>query len=161
MLDELFKMKFIVVSMSVESAPSLVWKKIRIAWDIIQNDLLNAANYYLEGGEVSSSINSTLLTLIPKVQHPRSFSEFQQISLCNFMYKILSKLVVVKLKILIPKLISQEQHGFAEGRSIGDCISLAQIIVDELDMKTLGGNMILKLDIMKDRRQVRLGFHLW
>ena len=48
-----------------------------------------------------------------------------------------------------PALISEEQHGFVQGRGIGDCIALGQLLVGELDRKVEGGNVVMKLDMMK------------
>ena len=51
-------------------------------------------------------------------------SHFRPISLCNVTYKIISKIMVNKLKLLMAKLISQYQNAFIQGRNIFDNILL-------------------------------------
>lgn len=43
-------------------------------------------------------INVTHLALISKVQNPESVSQFRPISLCNYSYKVLSNVLVNRLK---------------------------------------------------------------
>ena len=93
-------------------------------------------------------LNDTHLALILKeigASHP---GKFRPISLCNVIYKIISKVVANRLKLLLPLLISPEQSGYVEGCQILDGIILAHEVVHSLKTtKTLG--MILKLDLSK------------
>ena len=115
----------------------------------LKHDLCNAMVYFLEGGVMPKSVNSTILALIPKCDNPETFADFRPISLCNFLYKIFSKLLARRLGAILPNLISEQQHGFVRGRQIGDCISISQEMVDDLDRVVRGKNMVMKLDMMK------------
>jgi len=44
-----------------------------------------------------SVIAETLIVLIPKVDCPQSFKEFQPISLCNTIHKLITKVLVNRL----------------------------------------------------------------
>ncbi|XP_058725545.1 uncharacterized protein LOC131596826 [Vicia villosa] len=55
----------------------------------------------------------------------------------------------VNVLVLIPKLVSQEQKGFIQGRQIKDCIALASEAFNLLDSKSWCGNVALKVDILK------------
>ena len=87
--------------------------------------------------------------MIPKKDNPSTFADFRPISLCHFCYKILSKQLVTRLSIMLPKILSKEQSAFVKGRKTTDNISIAQERTCDLDKKVRGGNFILKLDMMK------------
>lgn len=56
------------------------------------------------------SVNETHIAMVPKFQHPESSVHFRPISLCKFTYKIISKVIVDRLKIIMPLIVS-EKHG--------------------------------------------------
>ena len=94
------------------------------------------------------ALNSTFLTLIPKESGTKDLGKLRPISLCNFIYKIISKVIANSLKPLLPLIISPELEGFVEGRKILDGIILVHETIHSLkNTKTLG--MLPKLDLSK------------
>ena len=75
-------------------------------WPSIGEDVSKVVLNCLNSGSIPSSINRTFITLIPKVKSPSVVSEFRPISLCNVIYKIVSKVVANKLKKVFPFIIS-------------------------------------------------------
>ena len=111
-------------------------------------------------GQVCGSLNSTFVALIPKSDKPDSFVGFRPISLCNHVYKIISKIIAVRLKNGLSKGMSDEQFGFLENRQITDAIAVAQEVLHSVKIKGKKA-LVLKLDLIKaydrvDWRFIRL-----
>lgn len=64
----------------------------------------------LNGG--TKKVNHTLLTLIPKVDKPTKVTEFQPISFCMVIYKMICKIIVNRLKPIMPLIILEFQSTF-------------------------------------------------
>jgi hypothetical protein len=69
--------------------------------------------------------NTTSIVLILKVSNPRKLSEYLPISLCNVVYKIVSKCLVNRMRPLLDNIISLAQSDFVPGRMITDNALLA------------------------------------
>ncbi|XP_059075200.1 uncharacterized protein LOC131875177 [Cryptomeria japonica] len=95
-------------------------------WDIVGNDVWAIVEESQSKTSVAKELNCTLLALIPKVEHPTSFNEFRPISLCNAIYKVVSKVISNRLKPMLSHIISEEQSGFVPGRSIIEGIIIAR-----------------------------------
>jgi len=61
---------------------------------------------------VLKALNITFLTLIPKGDLVDSLDKFPPIALCNVIYKIISKVLVNRLKNLLPLFISCHKSGY-------------------------------------------------
>ena len=99
-------------------------------------------------GSVAPSLNSTFLSLIPKVEHPVSFVDFRPISLCNLCYKLISKVAALRLKPFLDTSISPQQFGFLKNRQILEPVAITQEVLHSVKTKKRCA-LILKLDLTK------------
>lgn len=61
------------------------------------------------------AMNATFIALIPKTKDSSSPDKYRPIALCNIIYKIVSKVIALRLKPILPLIISPEQSGYVEG----------------------------------------------
>jgi len=73
-------------------------------------------------------------------------NKFLPISLCNVIYKIISKLIATRIKPVLSLIISQERGGFMERRKILDGIIVSHKDMHSLNVSKKAG-MMMKLDI--------------
>jgi hypothetical protein len=75
-------------------------------WATIKQEVCSAILHFLNTGDLDCRINTTFIALIPKVQCPESVMKFRPISLCNVIYKLISKVLANRLKLVQPDIIS-------------------------------------------------------
>ncbi|KAL2225755.1 UNVERIFIED_CONTAM: hypothetical protein Sindi_3051300 [Sesamum indicum] len=121
----------------------------KAAWPIVGQEVTSAVLDFFSTGRLLKQINTTLLTLLPKVHSPMTVSDFRPIACCNVLYKIIAKLIVQRLSVIMDKLISPCQAAFVPGRSIGDNIMLAQELFTGYNQTRLPPRCALKVDIRK------------
>lgn len=84
-------------------------------WHIIGDDVTTFVSNILHGISLPSCINNTNIPLIPKVKDPTQAAEFRPIALCNVLYKLVSKAIVMRLKSFLPDIVSENQSAFVPG----------------------------------------------
>lgn len=69
-------------------------------WHIVGDDIHRLDHDAFLNGYFDPSLAETLIALIPKVDCPNSFKDFWPISLCNTIYKLITKVLVLLCDIL-------------------------------------------------------------
>lgn len=67
-------------------------------WHIVGKDITEAIHSFFHSGFLLKSINETIISLIPKTDHPANVGQFRPITLYNVLYKTISKLLINRLK---------------------------------------------------------------
>ncbi|XP_042969143.1 uncharacterized protein LOC122301839 [Carya illinoinensis] len=120
-------------------------------WDVVGEEVTKAVLDILNGNGEISHINETYIVLIPKVKNPLTVMDFRPISLCNIIYKVVSKTLSNRLKLILPSIIAPTQSAFIQGRMIQDNVIVAFETLHSMSIKGKGqqGYMAIKLDLSK------------
>ncbi|XP_042519122.1 uncharacterized protein LOC122092882 [Macadamia integrifolia] len=121
----------------------------RRCWTIVEGDFCRAVKKFFEEGRLPKGINNCFISLIPKVERAASLDRFRPICMGNFYCKVISKILSSRLLVVLPKLISEEQGAFQQGKIISANISLASELSNLMYSSVRGGGMGLKLDVQK------------
>ena len=125
-------------------------------WDVIGNDISSMILNVLNSNMSLAEINKTNITLIPKTKCPSRMSEFRPISLCNIIYKLVSKVLANRLKKILPHIIFENQSAILSKRLISDNVLVAFELMQYLDHKREGKDslMVVKLNMSKAYNRV-------
>lgn len=85
-----------------DGLPALFYKKY---WSTVGHTVTEAIQSFFTLGRLLKEVNNSFIVLIPKVKNPSFVNHFRPISLCNTIYKTISKLLVSRLCPLLDKLI--------------------------------------------------------
>ncbi|XP_020261656.1 uncharacterized protein LOC109837719 [Asparagus officinalis] len=121
----------------------------KTAWPVIGEDILKSVRDFFRNGKLLGSINSTAITLVPKVQCPKTPADFRPIACCNCLYKFISKVLANRIKSVIGYLVDEAQSAFIKGRQIFRNISLAHELVKNYKRKHISPRVMLNIDIKK------------
>ena len=112
------EIKIVVFSMKPLKAPGTdVLHAIfyQSQWHVVGPSFYRFIDDIFTTGKVPQEINTTLLVLIPKEEHPTSLKMFMPISLCTVAYKTMIKIIATRLQSLLPNLIGPNQISFFHG----------------------------------------------
>jgi hypothetical protein len=123
----------------------------RTYWDVVGPEVTHVVLSILHSGYMLRKINYTHIALVPKVKNPEYITDFRPISLCNVIYKIVSKVLANRLKKVLPLVLSESQSALVPGRLITDNVLVAFEVMHSMSLKRRGriGQMAIKLDMSK------------
>ncbi|XP_057418950.1 uncharacterized protein LOC130713176 [Lotus japonicus] len=128
-------------------------------WHILGDDVWKLVRDAFVSGSFDPLVSETLIALIPKVDVPKTFKELRPISLCNVLYKIITKVLVLRLRPCLQEIVGPLQSSFILGRGTTDNAIILQEVVHFMRTKTKRSkNVIFKLDLEKAYDRVDWGF---
>jgi len=122
-----------------DGMPSIFYKKF---WSLIGERVKKEVLYVLNGGPIPDGWNDTIIVLIPKTSSPKMLKDLWPVSLCNVLYKLISKVLANRLKNFLPEIISLSQSIFVLGRLVTDNVLLAYELIHHLNSRKKGGKRV-------------------
>ncbi|CAM8919820.1 unnamed protein product [Rhodiola kirilowii] len=129
-------------------------------WGLVKEKVVGSVMHMLREGMVEGELNKTLITLVPKKRDPERMEDYRPISLCNVIVKLVTKVLINKLKQILPAIISESQSAFVQGKLISDNILAAYELFHFIKTrnKKKGGFFVLKFDMSKAYDRVEWDF---
>lgn len=121
----------------------------KAAWSLLGTEVTDAISGFFRSCFLPAAANSTILSLVPKRPGASAVSDYRPISCCNTIYKVISKLLVHRLKPMLPALILPNQMAFVQGRLLVENTVLASEIVHGYHRNKGPKRIIIKVDIAK------------
>ena len=120
----------------------------KVFWEELEDIVLKLTSDIYTNGELTNSMKTGMITLIPKQGDLRNLTNWRPISLLNTDYKIITKALANKLSKVISTLISEDQTCCVPGRNIADNVILMDNIIQYLNNNGRNG-YLLKIDQYK------------
>ena len=156
-LEELFT---VVNTFSKDKSPGndgLTAEFYQTFFIVIGKDLVEVINEGFKRGELSLSMRRGVIVLIWKGDDKRLLKNWRPISLLNYDYKAITKVLATRVRDILPKIIHPNQKCGIKGRSIHDGVALIRDIIEYVNRKHLPG-VIISLDQTKAYDRVEWEF---
>ena len=129
-------------------------------WENLRSAIIKEVQQFFSEGTLPHTVNSTHIRLIPKITNPKLVSEYMPIALCNVYYKVISKILSLRLKPLLQEVISENHSAFIPGRAISDNILITHETLHYLKTSKAEKHcsMAIKSDMSKAYDRLEWGF---
>lgn len=132
----------------------------KTAWAVISREFTVAVQSVFRFGFLPKGVNSTILALIPKKLDSLEMKDYRPIACCNVLYKVVSKILANRLKLLLPRIILDNQSAFVQGRLLMENVLLASELVKDYHKEAVSPRCVMKIDISKAFDSVQWAFVL-
>lgn len=137
-------------------------------WDILGLTTITFCRNTFKKAHIPKQSNKPLICLIPKTVDNSNLRNVRPIGLCNTTYKLVSKIIVNKIKPILHDIIGPCQASFLTNRRASYNVIIVQEFISHFNrMKGMKASMMLKINLEKafDRiewsyiREILLYFH--
>ena len=99
------------------------------------------------------------IVLIPKIQGPKTIGNYRPINLCNSVYKIITKIIVARIRLHLDTLVSPYQTAFIPRRKGVDNAIIVQELIHTIGRaKGKKGFMAIKINLEKAYDRIEWSF---
>ena len=99
-------------------------------WDILKKPLCKCVKAIYDKGELSEDQKRGVINLLPKPDKDiRAIKNWRPISILNVDYKLITKTLADRLKLVLPDIIHPDQCGYVRDRKIGENIRIVHDLI--------------------------------
>lgn len=158
--EEIRKVLFAMPSNKSPGPDGFPCEFFKIAWPVLAHDFTVAIQSVFRFGFLPKGVNSTILALIPKKTDSMEMRDYRPIACCNVLYKVVSKLLANRLKLLLPRVITESLSAFIKERLLLENVLLASELVKDYHKEAGSPRCVMKIDISKVFDSVQWSFVL-
>nr|KAJ0212228.1 hypothetical protein LSAT_V11C400198280 [Lactuca sativa] len=119
-VDEIKLAVFDCGSEKASGPDGFTFKLLKSKWETIKDDIIRFVKFFEETGRISKGCNSSFITLVPKTKDLVTLGDYRPIILSGCMYKIITKVLASRLKVVISSIIDETQSTYVDGGNILD-----------------------------------------
>ena len=108
---------------------------IKFCGEEINDDIVRAVHNFEDDGRWPRETNASFISLIPKVDNPQHLNDFRHISLLGCLYKIVAKILSLRMKKVLHKVIDTRKSAFLDGRVILDNALVTREVLKEVNRR--------------------------
>lgn len=117
-------------------------------WHVMKTKILAVFKEFQDTGYLDWRLNTTFITLVPKLEGEKEIFDFRPISLLSGVYKLIGKTLALRLKSALNGFISKFQCGGLPDRHLHEGVLIANELIDSW-IKNGKPGLICKLDFTK------------
>jgi hypothetical protein len=95
--DEISDAIFQIGPLKVPEPDGFPARFFRKHWDFLRDDVIRGVKKFFETGHLPPAVNEIAIVIIPKKSDLEVLKDYRPISLCNVIYKVVSKCMVNRL----------------------------------------------------------------
>lgn len=126
-------------------------------WDDLQQEVMEVMNKFYENNLDLHEVNKANVVMIQKKDNPASVHDYRPISIINLIPKLISKVMAIRLRRVLPDLITTEQTAFIKGQQISENFISTREILHHIQASKQSA-VFLKLDFAKTFDSVNWDF---
>lgn len=158
--EEILRVLFVMPSNKSPGPDGFPSEFFKTFWHVLAHDFTVSIQSVFRYGFLPKGVNSTILALVPKKSDLMEMRDFRPIACCNVLYKVVSKIIANRLKLLLPRMITENQSAFVKGRLLMENVLLASKLVKDYHKESVSPRCAMKIDISKAFDSVRWPFVL-
>lgn len=133
--EEIRKVIFSMPSNKSPSPNEFQCEFFKTTWYVLAHAFIVSVQSVFRFGFLPKGVNSTILALIPKKIHSMEMREYIPIACCNVLYKVVSKILANRVKMILPRIVSDNQFAFVKRRLRMENVLLASELVKDYHKK--------------------------